>query len=72
MRAAIVPLLARVRQMPHVVGVTSPYTPAGAVAISRDRQTAFATINYDKRANLLPDKTGQPVLNAIKTIDVPA
>jgi RND superfamily putative drug exporter len=70
-RAAIEPLLARVSKMPHVVSVISPYTPAGAVQVSRDRRTAFATINYDKRANLLPNDTGKPVLDAIDAIHVP-
>ena len=70
-REAITPLLQRVRQMPHVVSVVSPYGVGGAVEVSRDRRTAFATINYDKRANLLPDKTGQPVLNAIDAVKVP-
>jgi RND superfamily putative drug exporter len=70
-RAAIAPVLARVSQAPHVVSVLSPYSPAGALQVSRDRSTAFATINYDKRANLLPDKTGQPVLNAIDAVKVP-
>ena len=70
-RGAIEPLLAKVRDMPHVVSVVSPYTSAGAVEVSHDRQTAFATINYAKRANLLPDATGKPVLAAIDKIDVP-
>ena len=33
--------------------------------------TAFATVNYDKRVNLLPTNTGKPVLDAIKAIHVP-
>src|SRR3984957_14920688 len=70
-RAKIEPLLTQVKSMPHVDSVISPYSPAGRVAVSRDRRTAFATINYDKRANLLPDKTGQPVLDAINKIHVP-
>jgi putative drug exporter of the RND superfamily len=70
-RAQIEPLLAKVRRMPHVVSVVSPYTPAGVVQISRDGRTAFATVNYDKRANLLPDTTGKPVLDAINAINVP-
>jgi RND superfamily putative drug exporter len=70
-KAAITPLLARVSQMPHVVSVVSPYTRAGAVQVSRDRRTAFAVVNYDKRANLLPNSTGKPVLNAIGAIRVP-
>ena len=70
-RAAIEPLLAKVADMPHVVSVVSPYTSAGAVEVSHDRQTAFATVNYDKRANLLPDATGKPVLTAVDKVDVP-
>ncbi len=70
-RNAIEPLLAKVPKLPHVVGVVSPYSQAGAVAISRDRHTAFATINYTKRANLLPNDTGKPVLDAINAIHVP-
>ncbi len=70
-RNAVTPLLARVAKMPHVVSVISPYSQAGAVEVSKDRATAFATVNYDKRANLLPDKTGQPVLDAINAVKVP-
>ena len=70
-RAAIEPMLGRVKTMPHVVSVISPYTPAGAVQVSRDQRTAFATINYSKRANLLPNDTGKPVLNAVNSINVP-
>jgi RND superfamily putative drug exporter len=41
------------------------------VEVSRDRRTAFATINYDKPANLVPADTGKPVLNQAKAIHVP-
>jgi RND superfamily putative drug exporter len=70
-RSVITPLLARVTHMPHVVTVVSPYSSLGALQVSRDRTTAFATINYSKRANLLPNATGKPVLNAINAIHVP-
>ena len=70
-RAAIEPLLAKVSKMPHVVSVISPYGPAGTFAISKDGRTAFATVNYDKRANLLPNDTGKPVLDAIDQVHVP-
>jgi RND superfamily putative drug exporter len=70
-RGVIAPLLAKVSEAPHVVSVVSPYSPAGAVEVSRDRHTAFATVNYSKRANLLPDNTGKPVLDEINAIHVP-
>jgi putative drug exporter of the RND superfamily len=70
-RAAIAPLLARASTFPHVAGLISPYTPRGAVQVSPNRMTAFATINYDKRANLLPNSTGRPILDAVKAVRVP-
>jgi RND superfamily putative drug exporter len=70
-RAAMMPLLTRVSAFQHVVGLVSPYTASGAVQVSHDRTTAFATINYSKRANLLPNNTGTPVLNAISAVHVP-
>jgi RND superfamily putative drug exporter len=70
-RTAITPMLARVATMPHVVGVLSPYSARGAIQVSRDGTTAFATVSYSKRANLLPDATGKPVLAAIDAIKVP-
>jgi putative drug exporter of the RND superfamily len=70
-RKAITPLLAKVRRMPHVQSVVSPYGPAGAVQIASDRRTAFATVNYDERANLLPDNAGKPELAAVKAVKAP-
>ena len=70
-RNAVTPVLESVAKMPHVAGVVSPYSSEGAVEVSKDRRTAFATVNYDKRANLLPDKTGQPLLDAINGVKVP-
>ncbi len=70
-RGAIVPLLERVSRLQHVAGVVSPYGPAGAVQISSDRMTAFATVNYDKRANLLPADTGKPLLAQVQGVHVP-
>ena len=69
-RNAIEPLLKQVQTMPHVASVTSPYTPAGEYEISKDGRTAFATVTYTKRANLLPNDTGKPLLDAIDRIHV--
>jgi RND superfamily putative drug exporter len=71
LRGKIEPLLAKVGKDPHVVSVVSPYTQAGAVQVSKDRRTAFAVVNYDKRANLLPDNAGKPVLDAINALKLP-
>jgi RND superfamily putative drug exporter len=66
--AAIRPLLAKVAAMPDVVALVSPFSQAGAGEVSADGRTAFAAIAYDKRANLLPDDTGAPVLDAVQAI----
>ena len=68
---AIVPLLSEVSVAPDVVEVVSPYPSAGSPQVSHDRTTGFATINYSKRANLLPSDTGTSVLNAVNGVHVP-
>jgi putative drug exporter of the RND superfamily len=52
-RAAIGSALARVAELPHVTGAVSPFA-AGQHAVSRDGTIAFATVNFDQRANALP------------------
>jgi putative drug exporter of the RND superfamily len=67
-KAAIDPLLAKVRRLPHVVAVASPYSSAGAAQISKDGHTAFASVSYDKRANVLPQSTGKELLKAVESV----
>jgi RND superfamily putative drug exporter len=69
-RAAILPLLTRVGRLPHVTGVVSPYSNAGSVQVSADRKTAFATVNYDKTANLPPSEAGKPLLADVRAVHV--
>ncbi len=70
-RAAITPLLARVSRLPHVAGVVSPYGPRGSAQVSADRTTAFATVNYDKAANLLAADAGKPLLAQVQAVRAP-
>jgi RND superfamily putative drug exporter len=69
-RATVEALLARVRTQPHVIAATSPYSGRGSLQISSNRMTAFATISYDRRANLLPAAVGKPVLHMVNAIHV--
>ena len=62
-RAHVEPMLKEVAALPHVTGVVSPYSPAGAHAVSSDGQIAFATVNFDKRANLLPKASIENVIS---------
>ncbi|MBV9683160.1 MAG: MMPL family transporter [Solirubrobacterales bacterium] len=70
-KAAVTKLLDQVRSVPHVVLVRSPYDAGGAVQVSHDGRTAFATINWSKPANLLPNAAGKPVLDQINAVRVP-
>ena len=70
-RAAIVPLLAHLSMLGHVAAVVSPYSPAGAVQVSANRMTAFATVNYDKPANLLAADAGKPLLADVNAVHAP-
>jgi len=69
-RAAITPLLTRVGALQHVAGVISPYSARGAVQVSPNRMTAFATVNYDQPANVLANATGKPLLAQVNAVHV--
>ena len=69
-RAAMTKVLAQVSKDPHVIAVLSPYGPRGVAQISRDGKTAFAAVNYDKPANLVPNAAGKPVLDQINAVRV--
>ena len=70
-RGAMIPAIAKLAHVPARRRRDQPVRRRGAVEVSRDRRTAFATINYSKRANLLPNDTGKPVLDArVKSIHV--
>ena len=70
-QSAITKLLDEVQGDPHVVLVRSPLGPEGAGQISHDRRTAFAVVNYNKPANLVPNDAGKPVLNQVAAVHVP-
>jgi len=71
-RAAVGPVLERVRRLPHVTGVVSPYAAGRS---SADGKTAFATVAFDERGDALSKATVQRVIDvaqsaASKRLDV--
>jgi RND superfamily putative drug exporter len=70
-QARVGPLLERIARLPHVSGVVSPYSSAGARAISRDGQIAFATVNFDQRANVLPKPAVERVISLAESARSP-
>jgi len=63
LRAQISPMLKQVAAAPHVSGVISPFSKDGAGAISKDGRIAFATVNFDERANDLPKSAIDKVIS---------
>jgi putative drug exporter of the RND superfamily len=62
-QARVTPVLAQIARLPHVSGVVSPYTAAGAREISGDRRIAFASLSFDERANVLPKDATNRVIS---------
>jgi putative drug exporter of the RND superfamily len=71
-QARVAPVLAQIARLPHVTGVVSPYSTAGARAVSRDRKIAFATVNFDQRANVLPKAAVERVISVAHLARSPA
>ncbi|HMH46679.1 MAG TPA: MMPL family transporter [Solirubrobacteraceae bacterium] len=70
-KARVAPVLAQIAQLPHVSGVVSPYSPAGARDVSSNGQIAFATVNFDQRANTLPKAAVERVISLAHTARSP-
>ncbi len=62
-------MLAEVKKLPSVAGVTSFYDPAGAAQISKSGTIAFATVQFDDQANLIPLGDITKVIDTAQAID---
>jgi putative drug exporter of the RND superfamily len=63
-RAHMNAMFEAVEKLPHVVSVISPYAGASAgKSVSANGQIAFATVVFDKKANLLPVGAAQRVVS---------
>jgi putative drug exporter of the RND superfamily len=74
-RSSITTVLKAIAALPHITSVLSPYSAAGAHAISHDGTIAYATINFDERANVLPTSAINRVISTAEaartaTLDV--
>src|SRR5256714_3447388 len=70
-RARIAPVLEQIRRLPHVSGAISPYSSAGSREVSRDGQIAFATVNFDQRANVVSKAAVERVISVAHTARSP-
>ncbi len=62
-RTTVEAMLHKVSRLPHVSGVLSPFSRTGVHSISADGKIAFATVNFDERANLLPKGSIEAVIS---------
>jgi RND superfamily putative drug exporter len=62
-------LLAEARRAPHVLGVTSPYSRATAYQISRDGTIAYADVELDDRASVIPMSVGRDFIHLADKYD---
>ncbi len=65
-RARMEKVFREVEHLPHVTSVVSPYAAGGARAISADEKIAFATVVFDKKANLLPQSAPERVVHVAR------
>ncbi|MEA2160935.1 MAG: putative drug exporter of the superfamily, partial [Solirubrobacteraceae bacterium] len=70
-QARIAPMLTQIARLPHVSGVVSPYSSAAAHAVSQNGQIAFATVNFDQRANVLPKAAVERVISLVASARTP-
>ncbi|HVU60938.1 MAG TPA: MMPL family transporter [Mycobacteriales bacterium] len=61
-------MLAEVARQPDVVAVISPFSAQGGGQISRDGTIAFAEVQYDKMANVLPRSTFESLIRTAQSI----
>ncbi|MGV9315926.1 MMPL family transporter [Streptomyces sp. NPDC003691] len=61
-RERLEPALTEIAGMTGVGEVISPYTPAGADAISRDGRTAYATVVFTERAERVPKELVEAIV----------
>ncbi len=65
-------MFARVRRLPHVTEVISPYSGRTAgKSISADGRIAFATVVFNEKANLLPKSAAERVVKVARAAGKP-
>jgi putative drug exporter of the RND superfamily len=62
-QAQITTMLGQVSHLRYVSSVTSPYSRAGAKQISAGKTVAFATVNFSKDANSIPQAEATQLVN---------
>ncbi|HEY5109604.1 MAG TPA: MMPL family transporter [Acidimicrobiales bacterium] len=64
-------LAAALAPLAHVSAVTSPFSPQGAVQISKDGHIGYVRINFDRSAGTLPTGPIQKVIDTALSFEAP-
>jgi RND superfamily putative drug exporter len=62
-------LLASVRRLPDVTGVTNPLRPAGRAQLSRDGRTGYAVVQFDRTSDRLKSDGPNDLIRAVRAAD---
>jgi putative drug exporter of the RND superfamily len=68
-RAAVAAVVRQLRPLAHVVAVTSPFSAAGAHQVAADDHIAYAVVQFDTTADLLPARSVKDVISAAEAAD---
>jgi RND superfamily putative drug exporter len=70
-RARIEGVVSKVREIPHVTGVISPFNSKAGNAISEDGRVAFATVSFDKSAQSVSHSSVEKVIATAESVRSP-
>lgn len=70
-QSAVDGMLAKVKGIPNVTTITSPYGPLGAAQISKDGTTAFATVTFDRLAQNISTPIAKQLVSTAQSIAGP-
>jgi RND superfamily putative drug exporter len=68
-KTAVTAALTRVRAVPGIAAVASPYSPTGAAQVSRDGTVAFATVTWNMTAAKVTDSEAKKLVTAAQSAD---
>ncbi len=70
-QSPVTAMLDKVKQVPGVSTVTSPYSPYGSAQISKDATTAFATVTFDKLAQYVSTPVAKQLVSTAQSASGP-
>jgi RND superfamily putative drug exporter len=70
-QSAVTAMLDKVKEVPHVSAITSPYSPFGSAQVSKDGTTAFATVTFDKLAQFVSTPVAKQLVSTAQSASGP-